>query len=74
MLVLSRKTGEEIQIDGQIKITVVKISGNRVRIGIDAPGDVHIVRQELDEWHESSVSATQPNELTIDQNCAFAVN
>jgi carbon storage regulator len=74
MLVLSRKVGEEIRIDGQIKVRIVKISGNRVRIGIDAPDDVQIVRQELNEWHESSVDTPQSTELTIDQTCAFAFN
>lgn len=47
MLVLSRKVGESINIDGQIKIKVQKIKGNRVVLGIDAPGDVAIVRSEL---------------------------
>jgi carbon storage regulator len=74
MLVLSRKVGEEIRIDGQIKVRIVKISGNRVRIGIDAPDDVQIIRQELNEWNDSSVGTPQSTELTIDQTCAFAFN
>lgn len=47
MLVLSRKEEEKIVIDGRIKITVLKIDGNCVRIGIDAPKDVTILRSEL---------------------------
>ena len=47
MLVLSRKSGERIQIGQDITITVTEIRGNRVRIGIDAPPGRRIVRQEL---------------------------
>ena len=37
MLVLSRKVGEAIDVDGQIKITIVRVNGNRVRVGIMCP-------------------------------------
>ena len=74
MLVLSRKVGEDICIDGQIKVTVVKIGGNRVKIGIDAPDDVQIVREELNEWHELSFGVPNPTELTVDQNCTFTLD
>ena len=47
MLVLSRKPSESVVIDGDIRVTVVKISGNRVRLGIEAPPDVAIKRSEL---------------------------
>lgn len=47
MLVLSRKIGEELHIDGDIRIRVLKISGGRVRIGIEAPPNRSIVRGEL---------------------------
>jgi carbon storage regulator len=47
MLVLSRKLNETIVIDGNIRITVVGIRGNQVRIGIEAPNSVKIFRQEL---------------------------
>ncbi len=49
MLVLSRKLGEEIMIDGQIRVTVLKVQGGRVRIGIDAPESVRVLRKELRE-------------------------
>jgi len=51
MLVLSRKLGEEIVIDGQIKVSVLKVRGGRVRIGIEAPESVRVLRRELRE-HE----------------------
>lgn len=47
MLVLSRKTGERIMIGDQVTITVVRIGPNNVRIGIEAPRDMNIVREEL---------------------------
>ena len=47
MLVLSRKVGERIVIGGDITVTVVRIVGNNVRIGIEAPGEMPIIRHEL---------------------------
>jgi carbon storage regulator len=47
MLVLSRKLNEKIVIDGGIIVTVVKIDRNQVRLGIQAPGDVGVFREEI---------------------------
>lgn len=47
MLVLSRKIGEKIYINENICITVVDIDRGKIRLGIDAPRDVPIFRQEL---------------------------
>jgi carbon storage regulator len=47
MLVLSRKLNERIVIGGNVVVTVVKIDRNQVRIGIEAPGDVPIYRNEI---------------------------
>lgn len=49
MLVLSRTRNETIVIDGDIRIMVVDIRGNQVRLGIEAPDSVRIVREELCE-------------------------
>jgi carbon storage regulator len=46
MLILSRKLGECIAIDGDIKLQVLEVSGNRVRLGICAPDDCRIFRAE----------------------------
>ena len=54
MLVLSRKFNESIVIDGGIKITVVEIRGNQIRLGIEAPKEVGVMRGEL------VVAATNP--------------
>jgi carbon storage regulator len=47
MLVLSRKVGERIQLGNQITVTLVKIQGNTVRLGIEAPPNMTVVREEL---------------------------
>lgn len=47
MLVLSRKCNQEIVIGDDIKITVVRVQGNKVRLGVEAPQDVAIIRGEL---------------------------
>ena len=47
MLVLTRKVGESIAIGDGITLAVVKIDGNRVRLGIEAPRDVLIRRDEI---------------------------
>ena len=47
MLVLSRKLNEKIVIDGNIVVTVVKIDRNQVRIGIEAPGEIPVYREEI---------------------------
>jgi len=49
MLVLSRKVGEKLVIDGNITVEVVKIQGNRISLGIVAPSNVLILRGELTE-------------------------
>ncbi len=47
MLVLSRKVNEAIQIDDNLKITVVEIRGETVRLGFEAPKDIPIHRREV---------------------------
>ena len=54
MLVLSRKPGEKIHIGDDITVCLVEVSGNRVRIGIEAPDDVRVLRGELYEsWEQT---------------------
>ena len=47
MLVLSRKVGERILVGDQVTITVVRITGGGVRIGIEAPKELSVIREEL---------------------------
>lgn len=47
MLVLTRKVGEEIVIDGHIRITISAVNGDRVKVGVAAPRDVPVNRGEV---------------------------
>lgn len=47
MLVLSRKVGETICINNNITVTVVEIRGDKIRLGVDAPREVAVHRQEV---------------------------
>ncbi len=62
MLVLSRKSGESIQIDSGIQIRVVSIGKGQVRLGISAPDHVRILRRELIN-RGSSVDVTEEETL-----------
>lgn len=65
MLVLSRKTGESVVIDGRIKVKVVRLEGDVVKLGIEAPPDVPVHRQEVyDEILQSNVQALQSTRST----------
>jgi carbon storage regulator len=52
MLVLSRKQAERIKLGDSIVVTVVRVSGDKVRLGIEAPPDVLVLRDELDRRPE----------------------
>lgn len=61
MLVLSRKRGETIRINDDITITVLEILGGKVRLGIEAPKEVPVHRQEVYEAiHERPVEGSPP--------------
>jgi len=47
MLVLSRKLGQRFQVGQDVRVTIVKIDRNSVRIGIEAPSDVTVYREEI---------------------------
>jgi carbon storage regulator len=62
MLVLSRKSGERILIGDNVAVTIVRIGPNTVRLGIDAPRDMNIVREELcvDVAKEQELATIRP--------------
>ncbi len=72
MLVLTRKTQETIQIGNDITISILKLKGNAVRIGIEAPRDVRVLRGELptfdDATVKSAVTETVIAETVIEAN------
>ncbi|MGA2255326.1 MAG: carbon storage regulator [Thermoguttaceae bacterium] len=47
MLVLSRKTGERLVIDAKITVTVIEVTGGQIRLGIEAPKEVPVRREEV---------------------------
>jgi carbon storage regulator len=56
MLVLSRKQSERIRLGKDIVVTVVRVAGDKVRLGIEAPADIVVLRDELDQ-HLAAVPA-----------------
>lgn len=59
MLVLSRKVGERISIGDQICITIVRVQGQTVRVGVEAPSNMAIVRDELVAGTKKQASANE---------------
>lgn len=77
MLVLSRKSNESLMINGHIKVVILEIRGNYVRIGIEAPRDVGIVRTEISQKRVTCDEPTHSVE-TVDETpgkgCSVAID
>ena len=58
MLILSRKKGESILLNETTEITVLEVSGDKVRIGINAPKEVTVLRAELKQTEEENKNAS----------------
>lgn len=68
MLVLTRKINQQIRLNDDITITVLRAKGNSIRIGIDAPRSVRVVRGELEPRGESELqTATLEFEATAEE-------
>ncbi len=65
MLVLSRKESEKIMLGDSIVLTIVRVSGDRVRLGIEAPSEMLILRKELDP---SEIDQLEASKNQIDSN------
>ena len=67
MLVLSRKPNESIIIDGHIKVSVLRVdSGDAVRLGVEAPLNIRVMRQEIyDEILASNKAAAGSSDIDI---------
>jgi carbon storage regulator CsrA len=71
MLVLTRQPGEKLVIAGCITVQVVEVKGRRVRIGIDAPDDMRILRGELTCWLEDPLPELDAGEPVEDGQLAL---
>jgi carbon storage regulator len=65
MLVLSRKQNERILVGDSVVVTVVRVSGDKVRIGIEAPPHVRVLRDELEPNVLGDVALEASTELPI---------
>ena len=57
MLILTRKVGETIVINDNIRVTVLSVNGNQIRLGVEAPEDVPVHRQEIHERIKAEAEA-----------------
>ncbi|MEQ8209920.1 MAG: carbon storage regulator [Lacipirellulaceae bacterium] len=64
MLVLSRKESQRIRLGEDIVITVVRLAGDKVRLGIDAPRDMLVLRDELEPLEEAAASPESGSKKT----------
>jgi carbon storage regulator len=62
MLVLTRRVGETIVIDNDIRVSVVSVRGERVRLGISAPKLVQVDREEIHERRAEAAASADPLE------------
>ena len=72
MLVLSRKEGEQLMIGDEVVLTINRISGNRVAIGIEAPRSIRIVRGELKRHEVAAAGESSVAAATEHTNVAVA--
>ena len=67
MLILTRKSGETLRIGDNIKVRVLGIKGGQVRIGIEAPGEVPVHREEVHQRiYQAQQTQTEELEFTLD--------
>lgn len=65
MLVLTRKLKEQIRVGNEITITILRVSGKSVRVGIEAPREVRVVRAELPNLEDSQHMAEESTEEVV---------
>jgi carbon storage regulator CsrA len=70
MLVLTRKVQEQIQVGDNITITIIRVKGQSVRVGIEAPRNVRVMRSELSESNALSHETDASDALPYDESAA----
>src|SRR5439155_15529870 len=70
MLVLTRKLQQQIKIGEQITVTILKVKGNTVRVGITAPREVRVVRGELPKDIDAASAPTAPTAAIASESTA----
>jgi carbon storage regulator len=65
MLVLSRKQSQRIKLGDSIVITVVRVAGDKVRLGIDAPRDMLVLRDELEPHADANLAGAGSLEIEV---------
>lgn len=73
MLVISRKVGESLVISDNIKITITSLSNDKVSIGVEAPKEVKVVREELLEIIEANKASNEKLEQAYYQGIAALI-
>ena len=62
MLILTRRVGESLMIGDEVTVTVLGVKGNQVRIGVNAPRDVSVHREEIYERIQAEKDASDPDD------------
>lgn len=73
MLVLSRKTRQQIQIGDNVVVTILLVKGNTVRVGIEAPRNVRVLRAELPLHEQTQAAEEKPLQICIETSGASVV-
>jgi len=73
MLILTRRTGESLMIGDSVVITVFEVKGNQVRIGIDAPKNIPVYREEIYKQiqEENKAAASSVSDMSLEGAGAF---
>ena len=66
MLVLTRKVNQQIRLGDDITVTILRVQGNSIRIGVEAPRDVRVVRGELNPLHQEGQQEKAASEACKD--------
>lgn len=70
MLVMSRRAGDSIMIGDSVTVTVNRIDGNKVSIGVTAPIEVSVIRAELAERVDDDTIHTEPTPMFVTTHCS----